>query len=404
MVSSFRRSFNERFSEARYRELLATLEHECGVPIQFRISETPCFFPETLIDRFAEAAGQLVGQLLGSEHYLRQASAIVPDAFRLPRSEAQPTFVQVDFGIVRTGPREDDIEGRLVELQAFPSLYGFQMLLAEAMQRAWALDATNVFPARRTRADYLSIVGSAMMDGHDPAEVVLMEIAPETQKTRPDFEMTGKLWGVRTVDVRSVRREGRRLLYDRDGRWTPIRRVYNRLIPDDVMRLGLELPFDYRDELEVEWTGGPDWFFKISKFSIPFLTHPWVPRTVLLSELGPGDAAAFFGVGPEALVLKPLFSYAGTGVVFGPTQADLDAIPASQRHLYVCQERVEFAPVIETPHGPTQAELRMMFVRTGDGYRCVLPLVRMGRGKMMGVDHNKGLSWVGASAALTVSN
>jgi hypothetical protein len=170
------------------------------------------------------------------------------------------------------------------------------------------------------------------------------------------------------------------------------------------MRLALDMPFDYRDGLDVEWTGAPDWFYKISKFSIPFLEHPWVPRTVLLSELGPGDAAARFDVAPEDLVLKPLFSYAGTGIVFGPTQADLDAIPAAERHLYVCQERVSFTPVIETPHGPTQAELRMMFVRTDGGYRCVLPLVRMGRGKMMGVDHNKGLSWVGASAALTVPN
>ena len=403
MVPSFRHAFNERFSDRQYHELLAALARDCGVPIEFRISETPCFFPAAVLDRFAAVAGELIGQLLGNAAYLQQAARIVPGAFQLPRSEAEPTFVQVDFGIVRTGPGPEDVDGRLVELQAFPSLYGFQMLLAEAMRDRWGLDGTSIFPSRRSREDYLRLVGSAITGSHDPAEVVLMEIAPETQKTLPDFAMTRKLWGVRTVDVRSVRREGRHLLYEREGRWTRIRRVYNRLIPDDVMRLGLDLPFDYRDELDVEWTGAPDWFFKISKFSMPFLTHPWVPRTVLLSELGPGGAAARFGVAPDDIVLKPLFSYAGTGIVFGPTAADLAAIPAARRPLYVCQERVSFTPVIDTPHGPTQAELRMMLVRTDEGYRCVLPLVRMGRGRMMGVDHNKGLSWVGASAALIIS-
>jgi hypothetical protein len=400
MVPPFRRNFNERFSDSSYHELLAGLARDCGVPIEFRISETPCFFPARVIDRFASEAVELIGQLLGSEAYLRQAAGVVPEAFRLPRSEHRPTFVQVDFGIVRTGPGPEDVEGRLVELQAFPSLYAFQLLLAETMQRHWDLDSVRLFPAHASRDEYLRTVGWAMTGGHDPAEVVLMEIAPDTQKTRPDFAMTRTLWGVRTIDVRSVRRDGRQLLYQRDGQWTRIRRVYNRLIPDDVMRLGLDLPFDYRDELDVEWTGAPDWFYKISKFSIPFLEHPWVPRTVLLSELDPAAAGDHFPGGLAEVVLKPLFAYAGSGIVFGPSAAGLAAIPAAERHLYVCQERVPFTPVIDTPHGPTQAELRMMFVRTDDGYRCVLPLVRMGRGKMMGVDHNKGLSWVGASAAL----
>ena len=144
----------------------------------------------------------------------------------------------------------------------------------------------------------------------------------------------------------------------------------------------------------MEWTGGPDWFFRVSKFSIPFLRHPWVPRTYFLHEIErlPDDR--------EGWILKPLFSYAGGGIIFAPTDAVIDAIPADQRRLYVLQERVAFTPVIDTPHGPTQAELRLMLVREGDGHRLVMPLVRMGRGRMMGVDHNKGLKFVGASAAL----
>ncbi|HXT71477.1 MAG TPA: hypothetical protein VN700_17105 [Vicinamibacterales bacterium] len=404
MIPVLRHAFNRSYTDARHQALIETLTQRCGGSIDFRLSETPCFFPSSLIAELETAARAMIDQLIGDRNYRRAADAIVPPEFRIPNGEVSPTFVQVDFGLVRAGDR---IEGRLVELQAFPSLYGFQMILAETARETWQLDGVSPFPNGLDRETYLQSVGAAIVGGHDPAEVVLMEIDPEKQKTRPDFAMTERLWGVRAVDVRAVSREGRHLYYDRDGRRTRIRRVYNRVIPDDLSRSGISLPFDYRDDLDVEWTGGPDWFFRLSKFSIPFLRHPWVPRTHFLSEAG-AEAPAYettagrpFRAGDPDWLLKPLFSYAGGGIIFGPTQADIDAIPAGQRHLYVLQERVQFTPVIDTPFGATQAEIRLMFVgNSGSGLALVLPLIRMGRGKMMGVDHNKGLSWVGAAAAM----
>ena len=409
MIPSLRRAFNAGFTEARYQQFLEALVAGCGTPIDFRVSETPCFLPQSLLNKLEAASQAMIGELLDDADYRVAADAIVPDRFRIPNGEKLPTFIQVDFGLVKVG---DEIEGRLVELQAFPSLYGFQLLLAETARDVWGLDDVSVFPAGLDRESYLSMVRRAIVGDHDPATVVLMEVDPEKQKTLPDFAMTEKLWDIRAVDVRSVRNEGRWLFYERDGKKTLIRRVYNRLIPDDVERLGLELPFDYRDDLDVEWTGSPEWFFRISKFSIPHLKHPWVPKTMFLSEVPPlkgrptdvgrgfthGNAS--FSPGDPGWLLKPLFSYAGGGIIFGPTDADLAAIPENQRHLYVLQERVSFTPVIDTPHGATQAEIRMMFVREGDKYRFVVPLVRMGRGTMMGVDHNRGLQWVGAAAAL----
>ena len=395
MIAAYRQAFNASFSEERYRAFVDSLTDRCGLPIEFRLSETPCFFPASLMDDLAGAARAMIGQLLGNEEYRRAAERVIPSQFRIPNGEPAPTFVQVDFGLVRTGDR---VEGRLVELQAFPSLYGFQMTLAETARTTWELEGASVFPGALGHDGYLKTVGQAIVGDHDPAEVVLMEIDPAKQKTAPDFSMTEKLWGVRAIDIRAVTREGNGLFYHRDGRYTRIRRIYNRVIPDDLARTGIRIPFDYRDALDVEWTGGPDWFFRISKFSLPWLRHPWVPKTMFLSD--PDGGRAFESGDPDWL-LKPLFSYAGGGIIFGPTEADIAAIPEDQRHLYVIQERVHFTPVIDTPFGATQAEIRLMFVVNATrGFDFVLPLVRMGRGKMMGVDHNKGLRWVGAAAAL----
>jgi hypothetical protein len=286
------------------------------------------------------------------------------------------------------------VEPRLVELQAFASLYGLQRVLCDAYIQAFSLPSSlDVFLSGLTQTSYEAVVGNAILGGHAPEEVVLMEIEPRWQKTWPDFAVTEYIWGVRAVDTAAIRREGRQLFYDRDGRLVPIRRIYNRVIPDELDRKGIELPFDYRDDIDVEWAGHPSWYFRVSKFSIPWLNHPCVPRTWFLHELSglPDDR--------ENLVLKPLFSFAGGGIVFAPSDADLAAIPEEERMNYILQERLSFAPVIETPHGPTQVEIRVMYVWT-DELRPVVPLLRMGRGRMMGVDHNKGLRWVGASAAL----
>ena len=285
---------------------------------------------------------------------------------------------------------------RLVELQAFPSLYGFQTALAEAYREAYQLRPEwSAYLSGLSHDSYQALVREVIVGPHDPAECVLLEIQPDRQKTRPDFAITEQKWGVRAIDTNAVVKEGSHLFYHRDGRLTPIRRIYNRVIPDELLSKGVTLPFDYRDDLDVEWTGHPEWYFRISKFSIPWLRHPSVPRTWFLHEVdGLPDAR-------ERLLLKPLFSFAGGGIVFAPTDEQLAAIPRADRNQYILQERISFAPVIETPHGATQVEIRMMYIWT-DRLRAVLPLLRMGRGKMMGVDHNKGLRWVGASAGLVV--
>ena len=395
MVPERRSQFNARFTEDGYRRFLQALEARCRTSIHFHVSETPCFFPVDLMRSLETAAQAMIRQLVThpTEAYRDAALAVVPERFRVANGETMPTFIAVDFGLLKTAT---GVEGRLVELQAFPSLYGFQVALAEQTCETWGIENVAMFPGGMDRNAYLSLIKRTIVGPHEPSEVVLMDIDPDAQKTLPDFHATEDLWGVRSVDVRKVIREGRRLFYERDGKRTRIARIYNRVIPDDVVRANLTLPFDYRDDLDVEWMGGPDWFYRVSKFSIPHLNHPWIPRTMYLDDVAklPADR--------ENWLLKPLFSYAGGGIVFAPTDAQIAAIPPAERDHYVLQERIAFTPMILTPDGPTQSEIRLMFVRQGDEYRFAMPLVRMGRGKMMGVDHNKGFRWVGASAALMV--
>jgi len=396
MVPGLRQEFNCRYTPEKYRQFLAALDNACGTHIGFRVSETPCFVPKALLDRMAQDGRELVSQLVDNRQYLRASDASVPPQYNVPNESPQPMFVQVDFGLVRNTAGE--LEPKLVELQAFPSLYGYQPLSAELYIEAYDLPRElGVYLGKLNRASYWKLMRELIVAGHDPENVILMEIHPEEQKTLPDFLVTKRELGIAVVDILSLKKRGRKLFYAKDGREIEVRRIYNRCIVDELERKGVTLPFDLREELDIEWAGHPNWYFRISKFSLPHLKHACVPKTWFLDEITglPSDN--------ENFLLKPLYSFAGIGIRFAPTQADIDAIPPDQRHNYILQERVYFEPVIRTPHGATQMEIRMMYVwPEGGDLTCVLPLVRMGRGMMMGVDHNRNLEWVGGSSALWV--
>ena len=397
MIPYLRQQFNENFTHDKYQAFLRRVDDECGTHVQFRLSETPCFFPKTLIDRMAEDGKELIRQLVENPEYRAKSDEAVPAEFKVPNEAAHPMFVQVDFGLVRD--RNGALQPKLVELQAFPSLYAYQPVLAQAHIGVYGLErfsengGLNYFQSGLDPASYRELLRRAIVADHDPENVILMEIHPEQQKTLPDFLLTEKMLGIRTVDITTIRKEGSRLYYERSGKRLPIRRIYNRAIVDELERKGVKLAFDWRDDLDVEWAGHPNWYFRISKFSIPYLKHESVPKTWFLDRLDtiPEDLQNY--------ALKPLYSFAGLGVIIAPSKDDIAAIPAEKRPHYILQERLHFEPVIETPFGGTKAEVRVMYIWL-DELMPVLTIVRMGRGLMMGVDHNKNMEWVGASAGL----
>jgi hypothetical protein len=399
MLQPYRSDFNRRFSDAKYDHLRRELNRKSRAEIQFRVCETPCFFPRSLMDELAGAGGELTHQLLGNAAYMKASKRAIPAAYRVPGESAHPHFMTVDFGFVRSD--DGSLAPKLVELQAFPSIFGYQDVLSRQYVESYELEPTlDWLFGGHSEGSYWSLLRKVILGDHDPENVVLTEVEPQTQKTLPDFHEYEDRLGIATVDIASLQRRGNRIYYHRDGRSIPIHRIYNRAIVDEMERKGTKLAFDLRDELDIEWAGHPNWYFQISKLSLPYLKHPSVPKAVFLDDWFANERSGL-PEDREQLLLKPLYSFAGKGIQFAPTDADLAVIPVGERRSYLIQERVGFEPVIDTPCGPTPAEVRILYLWPDDGaMEPVISLVRMGRGLMMGVDHNRNQEWVGSSAAL----
>jgi hypothetical protein len=390
MNRELRRAYNEAFTQERYLGLVRDLEAEVGFPIDFRICETPLFLTDQLARELQRAAWEIL-ETVTADEYLRQTGPAVPPDLAVPGEDERPVFLQIDFALA--WDERGEVAPRLIELQAFPSLYGFQWLLDRAFRGRFDIPReVSPYFAGLDETTYGDSLRDVIVGDCDPEQVILLEVDPEHQKTRCDFVSTEKLLGIATVCPRDVRERDGRLVYEKDGRELPIRRIYNRVIFDELQRKGLAFDHLFRREIRdlgAEWVGHPNWYLRISKFSLPFLRTPYSPEAFFLSDLRelPPDL--------DDWVLKPLFSFAGLGVELGPSAERLRAIPNPAD--YLLQRKVEYAGIVETPDAPAKAEVRMMFVWK-DGRPCLINnLVRMSKGAMMGVDFNKDKTWIGAS-------
>ena len=413
MIEPFREDFNARFTPEAYASLRASLDQTTRTEIPFPVCETPVFLPTALLDEVIEAGRSMTRELLENPAYLAASYAAIPELYRAPDNTSHPHFMTVDFGLVLDGSGK--LTPKLVELQAFPSVFGYQAILARQYVQSYGLSPElRWFFDGLDERTYWSRMRDVIVGPHAPEQVILTEVDPLHQKTLPDFRVHEDHLGIATVDIASLRKEGNRLFYQRpnpltgkgSGPWIPVSRIYNRAIAEEIERKHIQLPFNYRDPLDVEWAGHPNWYFQISKFSLPWLTHPAVPPAVFLDQwLDDAPGGRVRSRLPEErgrILLKPLYSFAGKGIQFAPTDRQLQEIPAAERASYILQERVDFHPVIGTPCGPTQTEIRILYLWP-DGKPAMQPVIslaRLGRGRMMGVDHNHGQQWVGGSAVL----
>ncbi len=392
MDPELRARFNADFTDARYAEMVRVANETERWPVDFRIAETPIFLTREFSAEVARAAEELVAQTRTPE-FQRHAATAIPPGLEVPGETPHPIFLQVDFAICE---EDGKLTPRLIELQGFPSLYGFQVLLVHSMRHAYPAipsDWSSYFGGLDDRS-YRELLRKTIVGTSNPENVVLLEIEPAKQNTRIDFVCTETLLGVAPVCLTELTRRDRELFYMRDGREVKIERIYNRVIFDELLRRpDLSFGFSFQHEVDVTWVGHPNWYFRISKHSLPFLKTAYTSRAYFADEFPSGESLADF-------VLKPLYSFAGLGVDLEPNEQKLAAL--DDPHAWILQEKVNYAAFVPTPNGAhSKAELRMMFVWPDGGEPMLVNnLVRMSQGAMMGVKFNKNKTWVGSSIAL----
>lgn len=395
MIGSIRAAFNTAFTETQYEAYVKDLDSVRPGSIDFRVAETPVFIDKIFKVKMLSACESIVDVITGINFKQITRNAI-PRQWEVPNENGHSHFIAFDFGICHNTAGE--LEPQLIEMQGFPSLFCYEAWQAEVAAKHFSIpQGYSNYLGGFTKDSYLQLLEEIIVDNINKENVVLLELFPHQQKTRIDFYCTEKFIGIQTVCLTEIIQEGRELYYLKDGIKTRIRRIYNRLIFDELMQQEESVKQKgqiFFEDLDVEWVPHPNWFFRISKYTLPFLHHPYIPESHFVKDL--------LHQIPEQLehyVLKPLFSFAGQGVVIDVTKADIENIPDPEN--WILQKKVNYADVIATPDGPAKAEIRIFYFWK-DGWKRPVPannLARLSKGKMIGVRYNQNKTWVGGTIA-----
>ncbi|MCB0447270.1 MAG: hypothetical protein KDD03_07120 [Gelidibacter sp.] len=393
MIPKYRKSFNAQYSEEKYQNLLKDIIETFDYTPGFKICETPAFIPKSLKDRLVTACDDIMKVINQPNFKELTQGAFFDEKQMVPNEDAQSKFIQLDFGICLDD--HGNPTPKLIELQGFPSLYFFQELLGRMYRKHYdgIPDNFSQHLNGMTPTQYVELLRQEIVGDTDPKQVVLLEIEPETQPTNIDFWATEKTLGIKVLCITKLIKRGKNLFYiDESGNDIKIKKVYNRIIFDELdRRTDLKTEFNFKDEVDIEWIGHPNWFFRISKYTMPLLKGDYVPKSYYLDkiEMIPADL--------ENYVLKPLYSFAGAGVQIHVTKDMIDAI--KDKSTYLLQEKVAYAPIIETMDVPAKCEIRMMLMHNSktNKTQIVSNLMRLSKGEMVGVKYNKDKTWVGGS-------
>jgi len=384
--------FNSNFTEEKYKAYLEELNALHPGALEFRVAETPIFVEKAFTQKMISACESIVDVIVQYNFKALTAHAIPPD-IKVPGENNISHFIAFDFGICENA--DGELEPQLIEMQGFPTLFAFQVFQTEVATRHFNIpDNYDSYLNGFTKETYLQLLKDIIVADHDPENVILLEILPHKQKTRIDFYCTEDYLHIPIVCLTELVKEGTQLFYLKDGKKMQVKRIYNRIIFDDLQQQSPEIQEKGKilfEALDVEWAPHPNWFYRISKFTLPYLHHPYIPETRFLSDIKvlPADL--------ENYVLKPLFSFAGQGVVIDVTKADIDKV--TDPHNWILQRKVKYADVIKTPDIPSKAEIRIFYFWKDGEARPVATqnLARLSKGKMIGVRYNKDKDWVGGT-------
>lgn len=393
MNQKFRQQFNHNFTVAKYDAMQADISSDFDYKVTFRIGESPFFIPNSLKEQLLEGCQEVIN-FIQKDDFKSLTNRALELNRKVPNEDNHTTFLAIDFGICE---EDGAIVPKLIEVQGFPSLFNFQNHLSQKFVNHYPfLSELTPFLSGLNPESYLRLIEEVICNNFPKENVILLEIEPEKQNTKIDFYYCHSDLGIPIVCVTELYEKGNQLFYkNTQGEETQVKRIYNRVIFDELdLRSDLALNFDFSKEYEVEWAGHPNWFFRISKFILPYLKGKYFIDTTLLSDLNeiPDDL--------ENYVLKPLFSFSGSGVIFHVKREDIEAV--EEKDLYILQKKVHYKPIIQSPDGKVKAEVRILAVWKKDApsLTLVTNLVRLSRGEMIGVKFNKDKDWVGGTVGM----
>lgn len=393
MIPKYRQLFNESFTEKKYQELKEDIASDFDYHPTFRIAESPFFISNELKAQLLEGCKDVIA-LIKENNFKNLTNKSLELNTKVPNEDEHTTFLAIDFGICE---EDGKVVPKLIEVQGFPSLSNYQYELYKKFKKHYPfLEELTPFINDISGEEYLSILEDVICNNHPKENVILLEIEPEKQNTKIDFYYCNRDLGIPIVCVTQLIKKDKKLYYKNDaGAEIEVKRIYNRVIFDELeLRKDLKMDFSFSDDLDVEWAGHPNWFFRISKFILPFLKGKYFIETTLLSDLKeiPEDL--------ENYVLKPLFSFSGSGVIFHVKKEDIEAV--KEKELYILQKKVNYIPIVQSPDGKVKAEVRVLCVwkKEDETPTLLCNLVRLSRGEMIGVKFNKDKDWVGGTLGL----
>ena len=392
MQKILRDNFNKNFTEEKYSNYMNNIDAVSPGALDFRIAETPIFIPKEFTKKMLDACEDII-DIIVAPNFKALTERSIPDDVKVPGDEEHAECMVFDFGICENAAGQ--YEPQLIEMQGFPTLYAFQTFQSEIAAAYAELPANySSYLNGYSKESYIQLLKDIIIGEDNLNEVILLEIYPDQQKTRIDFDATKQLIGIETVCLTKLKADGKTLYYEKEnGEKQIVKRIYNRLIFDDLQQQkNLTDLIDLKKEYDVKWIPHPNWFYRISKFTLPFIDNPFVPETFFLNEIT-------MPVNLDEYVLKPLFSFAGMGVVIDVTQHDIDNITDPEN--WILQRKVKYAPIILTPDEPAKAEIRLFYFWKDEWERpiAVHNLARLSKGKMIGTRYNKDKTWVGGTIA-----
>ena len=419
MIASIRQKFNAAFTEEAYQNYLAFLNTPFPGALDFSVAETPIFIDKNFTEKLL-STGDYVNQVIQSNSFKSITEPSLKNVPLFPNESALPQCIVMDFALAMN--EHNELVPALIELQGFPSLFAYEILQDECLRKTYTIpEGYSPYLNGYTKEKYMLHLETILKADrfidykmnldtnnrnvsdftkdtlkHSNKHTVLLEILPHQQKTRIDFYCTEKYFNIPIVCITEIFVEENHLFYEKAGKKIKIDRIYNRIVLDELKNQTKEIQDKGAllwSNLDIEWVSHPHHFFRISKFLLPFLKHTYIPKAQFLDQLTETPTAL------DKYILKPLFSFAGQGVMIDISADDI--LNIKDPSAWILQEKVEYANCIDTPTGPAKAELRLFYFwdESKQQYIATMNLTRLSKGKMIGVNYNKTATWVGGSLA-----